>query len=415
VASSSDLAPTATSPLANAALLMAGQILGLAVPLLTIPYLARTLGPDHWGPVITAQAFGAWLLLFFEFGFDLSATRAVARARTDAGRIVEVVNGVQSAKLVLVGSTLPLLAVAVATLPAVRTNLSLFIAAFLYAVLRGSSPLWFFQGIDNIKAAVAFDSTTRALAGLGVFVFVRSPEHGMRVLALQAALSLVSLIVLTMWLYRRVSFRGPTLAAGVATLREGFSLFASRAWISLYVQGNTLMLSAMAGATVVAFYGGAERIVRTAAMMIGPITAAYMPRVSYLHGVDRAGAEKLVRQLLGGVSLFGLTMTLAALIGAPLLVAILLGPQYQPSIALLRALSPLPMLAAINTVLGLYWALPFGHDRAFLWTIAAAGIIDVILALLLVPHWGAMGMAAAAVAAEIVVLVALGTVWWKHR
>jgi O-antigen/teichoic acid export membrane protein len=47
--------------------------------------------------------------------------------------------------------------------------------------------------------------------------------------------------------------------------------------------------------------------------------------------------------------------------------------------------------------------------------IAAAGLTDVALALLLVPHFGAVGMAVAAVAAEVVVLVTLGTLWRRRR
>lgn len=393
---------------------MAGQVIGLVVPLVTIPYLARVLGPDRWGPVITAQAFGNWLLLLFEFGFDLSATRAIARARVAPKRIDGIVHGVQSAKLLLMGFAVPIVVAVVAALPSVRSQMSLFVFALAFAVLRGLSPLWFFQGIERVKAAVAVDSVTRAVAALGVFIFVRTPADGARVLILQAALSAISLAILSVWLYRHVGFVPPTVRAGIAALREAFGLFATRAWISLYITGNTLILSAMAGATVVAFFGGAERIVRSAVNLLAPITAAYMPRVSYLHTTNRDEASKTVRQLLVAVGLFGLVMSVTALAGAPLLVTILLGSQYGASVPVVRMLSPLPVLSAINTVLGLYWALPFGYERAFLVTIATAGLADVALAFLLVPHWGALGMAAAAVGAEVVVLAMLLVLWRKH-
>jgi PST family polysaccharide transporter len=404
----------APSPLFNAATLMTGQIVGLVVPLLTIPYLARVLGPDQWGPVLTAQAFGYWLLLLFEFGFDLSGTRAVARARVPPDEIGGIVHGVQSAKLLLIGFTSPIVVAVVAVLPAVRANMGLFVFAFLFAVLRGLSPLWFFQGIERMKAAVAVDSITRAIAALAVFVLVRGPDDGVWVLVAQAALSGLALVILSAWLYGRVPFRSPNARAGAAMLRETYNIFACRAWISLYIQGNTLILSAMKGATIVAFFGGAEKIVRGAINLIAPITGAYMPRVSYLHASDRDAADRMIRQLLIGMGAFGLLMSIAALAGAPMLVPLFLGPEYQQSIPVVRVLSGLPILSAINTVLGLYWALPFGYERVFLVSIGAAAVTDVALAIALVPRFGAMGMAVAPVAAEVVVLVILARAYWRR-
>ena len=46
--------------------------------------------------------------MIFDFGFELSGTRAVARARQSPGDIPDVVNGVESAKTLLVLATGPL-------------------------------------------------------------------------------------------------------------------------------------------------------------------------------------------------------------------------------------------------------------------------------------------------------------------
>src|SRR6476661_3599169 len=59
----------------NALALFGGQLVGLVGPLLTIPYLARVLGPEAWAPILVAQGLANWLMLVLEFGFDLSGTR----------------------------------------------------------------------------------------------------------------------------------------------------------------------------------------------------------------------------------------------------------------------------------------------------------------------------------------------------
>ncbi len=59
----------------NAASLYVVQACRKLVPLFTIPYLARVLGPSGWGDVAFTLSMGDFIALFAEFGFLLSATR----------------------------------------------------------------------------------------------------------------------------------------------------------------------------------------------------------------------------------------------------------------------------------------------------------------------------------------------------
>jgi PST family polysaccharide transporter len=397
----------------NASTLMGAQAIGLVVPLVTIPYLARVLGPAAWGPVFAAQALGNWLLMLLEFGFELSGTRAVARARVAPESMPEVVHGVQSAKTVLVVAALPLVALGFAV-PTLRAQPALLIWAFLFAAFRGFSPLWFFQGIEQQSAAVLVDMGTRALAALGVFFVVHHPSDAAWVIALQAIFSALSLIVLTAWMARHVALCLPARAAALRTLREGRNIFAIRASTGLLIQANTLILSAMASAATVAFFGGAERIIRAAINLLQPLTQVFLPRVSYLHATDTVAARRMIRHTLIGVGAIGAVMGLAAFFGAPLLVHLILGSGYEPAIPVLRLFGLLPFLVAVNSVVGIYWALPFGHERALLRSIVAGGVSNVVLALVLVPRWGATGMAASAIVAEALMLGAMLAVFVRH-
>jgi PST family polysaccharide transporter len=234
------------------------------------------------------------------------------------------------------------------------------------------------------------------------------------VLALQAVFAAVALAVLTVWLGREVAFRKPELSAGLRTLREGGSLFACRAWSGLYIQGNALILSALAGPIVVSFFGGAERVIRAAINLLQPLTQAFLPRVAYLRSANPQAASRMIRRALLGVTLLGAVMGLTALVAAPLLVRVLLGEGYEPAVPVLRLLGTLPLLVAVNTVLGMYWALPLGRDRLFLAAIVCAGVTNVVLAILLVPTLGATGMALSTIAAEVMVLAVIGSAYARR-
>ena len=77
----------------------------------------------------------------------------------------------------------------------------------------------------------------------------------------------------------------------MATLRENWSIFACRVSSGLYIQANTLVLSALASPAIVAFFGGAERIIRAAINLLQPLTQAFLPRLSFLRA-DGSGQRQ---------------------------------------------------------------------------------------------------------------------------
>lgn len=399
----------------NASALLGGHAVGLIVPLLTVPYLARVLRPEGWAPVLVAQAIAAWLVLVVEFGFELSATRAVARARTNPGRLPDIVCGVQSAKLLLVPVAGCLFAVVLLTMPQLRPNRALMIGVIVLAVCRGMNPFWFFQGMERVRRAIFVESTSKAIAALLCFAVVRGPRDGWLVIALQAAFAAASLVILTKRMADIVPLRRPSVTLAARAMRDSLHIFAFRASSGLYIQANAIIVGALAAAPVVAFFGGAERVVRSAINLLQPLTQAFFPRVSFLTTSDPAAARRTVELSIVGIGGFGAILGLGAFIGAPLLVRLLLGHGYEAAVPVVRMLAPLPLLAALGTVLGLYWAIPFGHERAFLAIVLVAGAVNLAVAFLLVPLHGALGMAIAVVTAESFVTGALAVLYAFRR
>lgn len=398
----------------NTAVLLVGNAVALAAPLITVPYLARVLGPAGWAPVLLAQALAAWLVMVMEFGFDLSGTRALARARADSVERAAVVHGVQSAKLLLAPIATIVLLIAFRLTPDLRGVEGLLGWTLAYVLLRGLNPFWFFQGLERVGSAVLVDSGARLAAALGVFVFVHGPADAARVLALQAVAALGATLVLTLWMTRDTALALPTIAKGIATLRAGLTLFAFRAASGGFAALNIFVVSLLGTPALVAVFGGAERIIRAGIGTLNPLTQAILPRVSFLRATDAAAADRLVQRSLIITGGLGLLIGATAFIAAPLLVELLLGPGYEGAVPLLRILAILPPLVAVDTVLGLHWAVPHGHDRPFLTTMLIAGTLNLVLAIALIKRFGAEGVSAAVVLAECGGMLALLALWRRH-
>ena len=397
----------ASSIAQNAGALYAIQIAGFIIPLLTVPYLARVLRPTGWGTVVFAQSFAAWLSLVLEYGFSLSATRMIARRRDDPEYVAQVVAGVQGAKWLLMVPVLAVSALAWYAAPAFQAQPEYLLWSVAIAAVYGLSPFWYFQGIEQMKQPALIEVAARIAATVGIFGLVTRADDGWVVLFLQAATGMVWVGLTTWWMYRKVPYVRPTVRASWEMLRSAAGLFVFRAAAGVYTFANSFILGMLASRGAVAYYGGAEKVIRAAISLLGPVSQALYPRVSHLVASDQDRAGWLIRISLLVVGAAAAVFGACIAVAAPLIVRLLLGPEYEPAVPVLRVLAALLPIIAVGTILGVQWALPMGLDRPFTALVVGAGALNILLAILLAPRYGAMGMAISVVAAESSVVIGL--------
>ncbi|MHB8837464.1 MAG: oligosaccharide flippase family protein [Gemmatimonadaceae bacterium] len=392
-------------------LLFGAHALGLLAPLLTVPWLARQLGAAGWAPVLVAQALAGWAILVLEFGFDLAGTREVAQAES-SDDMARTAATVQRARLLIT----PLVALGTMGIATVLHLSGALIAGTVgFVVARGLSPYWFYQGNQRIRAATAVETLGRVLPAAAVFVLVRGENDGWRVLALQAAFAAAATMALTWRMHAQHQLPRVSNREALTALRSASPMFLARVAGGLYVQANTIILGAMAPAAVVAAYGGAERIVRAAINLLIPINQAVYPRLSLLAKTAPARAMRETRWLLMGLVTLGACGAVGIALLAGPIVQLLLGASFITSVPVMRVLVFTIPLVATGGVLGLYWALPWRHETLFLRAVLLGGVTNIVLALALVPRFGALGMAAAAVAAELSVVTVLAIAYARQR
>ncbi|WP_181137207.1 oligosaccharide flippase family protein, partial [Vibrio hyugaensis] len=69
--------------LVNIASLFSIRVAGYIIPLITLPYLIKTLGVSSYGNLALGLAIVQYFQLIVNFGFDLSATERISKMRED--------------------------------------------------------------------------------------------------------------------------------------------------------------------------------------------------------------------------------------------------------------------------------------------------------------------------------------------
>jgi PST family polysaccharide transporter len=389
----------------NALSLYGVQIASYALPLITIPYLARVLGVAGWGLVAFAQSFGSFITLAAEYGFNLSATREVARHRDNREKLAGIFAGVIGAKgLIAVASVLAAVLIR-SWVPIFREHPLLLWAGMFWAVSQALNVMWYFQGFERLRLVAALDISAKALATVAIFVLVRRPDDGWVVLATQGCGFLLSFAVGLGLAYRELPFRLPTWGSVWEALRMGWTMFLFRASVSLYSVGNVFILGLFVSPELVGYFAGAEKISKALLGLFTPITQTLYPRLSHLVRHDRERAARLARFGVIGMSGGGAAVGAVVFLFAPTMVRLALGRAFGPAVPILRVLSLLLPLIGMNTAVGAQWMLPLGMDRTFNRIILMAGLINLTLASVLASRYAGLGMACAVVTAEIYIAV----------
>jgi polysaccharide transporter, PST family len=391
----------------NALSLFVFQIARYILPIVTVPYLARVLGPEALGLVVFSQASAQWFEMLLDYGFNLSATREIARYRDKKQQVIEIVAGVVAASaFLLIVSVLVVIAMGL-SIPVFREHPDYLVWTWVIGIFQGLSPLWYFQGMEKMKLPAMLDFGVRIIATILTFLWIAKIDEGWKVLAIQAMSAFLVYGLMLIAMYQDISWKFPNFNLALSTLRMSWNMFLFRGSVSLFTTANVFIIGLFLPTKEVAFFGEAQRLTRTIGSLANPVTQAVFPRISYLIAVDFKKAAKLV---LINIFLMGVSscfISLLLILMAPFIVNILLGDKFESAIPLLQILVILLPFMSLNYVLGIQWMIPLNLDHIFNKIVMIAGLLNLIVSPVLTQRFGSKAMAVSVVLTEAFVTLSM--------
>ena len=361
------------------------------------------------------QSLAEFVVLVIEFGFNLSATREIARNRQSKAACGEIMAGVLGSQFILAACGLLGAFLISRAIPVLRNNPKLLAAGCFYAIAQGFIPLWFFQGLERMRLAATLEIFGRIVGLCSIFLLVRSSKDIWVALLIQGIAPAVTTIIGLTMAYRYIPCCMPTWSSIQSAMARGWRMFVFQERRESLRRWERFPLGLFVSPVQVGYFAAAEKISRAAFGLLNPIREALYPRLSNMWNRSPKDALRLAR--IGATVMMsgGVLLAAGVFLFAPVLIRLLMGQAFTPAVTVLRILSVLPVLLAVTQSAGTQWLIPLGRDADVNRVILQAGALNVVLAVVLAPRFAQTGMAWGVVCAEMFVTCSLIRVVRRSR
>lgn len=387
--------------LASVSWLASEKLLRLVLAFVVGVWVARHLGPHEYGRLSLALSWVGLLGSVAWFGVGDAITRDLVRQRADEGRLL-------GSALMLrgIGTLLALAAiggaVAAGVVPAEIAPLVLLLAWMLPAgELTGGLWLWFQSHLRMAPAVLAKNLALLAgsLARLGVIAAGGGAMAMAGTFVVEAVLGGLGLMLAYRLCGQRFGSWRFDLRHAAGVFRSGWPILLSAVVVTLNARIDQLLLGALAGPTAVGLYAAAARFSEIWWLVPVMLMQSAAPRYLFAPALRPARVTRNVAWLTVGLAALALPPCLLVGSGAQWVTGPLLGAAYRGTEAVLAVHVWIAFFVFIDTAQN-QWLLAQGRQSLLVHKALGTVLVNAVLGWWLIPHWGAVGAATAALAAH---------------
>src|SRR4030042_1303596 len=268
------------------------------LPLITLPYLVRVLGPTKFGVVAFAQAFITYFVILADYGFYLYTPRIIAIERDNKDRVSKIFSTIMSIKLIFIIFCVGIVFLLVNLIGKLRPESTIFM--YTCNMLLGDFlfPTWFFQGMERMQFITILYFIAKLFFLISIFTIIKSQADYIYVPLLNSAglwlAGAISLFVIKQKF--RISFRIPLRRDILYHLRESWYFFLSTLSTSLYTNSGIVILGIITNSTFVGYYSAAEKLIRAVQRILWAASQSLYPHINRLAQISQEQTLRFIRK-----------------------------------------------------------------------------------------------------------------------
>lgn len=233
------------------------------IPLVSLPYLVRTIGIDKFGLINFALSLGVYFSAIIQYGFSITATRKISRNRDDLQKVEHIYSvTIFSACLLALISFFIFLSIVI-FVDEFNNYFLLYLYTILFVIFQNIFPIWFFQGMEKMKFITILTFISNLLYIISLFIFIKGPDDFIFVPLLNAISSSFTLI-LSLIIIRfsfGVKLIRPKMKDMIMLYLSGRHVFLSQFIPNIYTNSVTFLIGYLTNATVLGLFVSATKII----------------------------------------------------------------------------------------------------------------------------------------------------------
>ena len=395
------------SILKNIVSLFLVQGVGYILPLVTLPYLVKVLGPAGYGNLGFSLALIQYFILLTQFGFDFSATKEIAIHKDNKSKVSEIFWAVIYCKIALLALSALILIIAMQFVPLLKEHDDIIFASFVSVIGMAFLPSWLFQGKEKMGRMAIYNIIARSLTLPATFLLVHTPEDAwVAALITSTGIVLATLFSLIIIYHEQwIEFRKPNVSHINETMSEGWHIFLSNIAGNLYINSIPVFLGFMTRPETVGQYVAADKIRQAIQGLMGPVTQVFYPRISALMSSNKSKAISLIKGLFKVQCTVALIISLCLFVFAEEIIISLYSREYIEAILILKLISPLVFIISISNVLGVQGMLTMGMKIAFSKIVWLGAVINTLIIFPFIYNYQAEGAAISVLITEVLIML----------
>lgn len=381
------------------------SLLGVLIPVITIPYVSRVLLSEGVGQVSYAQNIVSYFVLFASLGIPNYGIREIAKNNKTIEERSKVFYEIFSINLIATFFASISYYIVVYSFSYFWDKQLIYCIVGITLILNAFNIDWFYKGIEEFRYITIRSYIVKLLSLIAIFVLVRN-RTDVWLYALISALATSANYIFNIIHVRSYICCNKAKLDLVKHLKSIFFMFATAIAVELYAQLDTTMIGILNGDKFVGYYSNSIRLTKIVSVVISAIGSVLLPRFSVYYSEGKIGElKRLVEKSIDYILFISVPCSLGLIIVSDDLVNTLFGADFLPAITTLRILAPLIPILAVGNIFGTQLMIVFGHEKKLTITVIIGAISNLCLNSYLIPKYQQNGAALASVFAELLVMI----------
>lgn len=365
------------------------QILIILMPIITTPYLARTLGAESTGVYSYTISIVTYFILFGSLGLAMYGQREIAFLQDDVKKRSKVFYEL----LLLRFITMTISMILFYFIYGRQGEYSIYYRILLIEMIANALDIsWFFQGIENFKKTAIRNIIIKIISVICIFHFIKVPSDISKYLFIYVLTTLLGNV--SLWIdIQKYIVKVPLKSLEILKqIRPTLALFVPQIAIQVYtVLDKTMIGSITNNMSEVGFYEQTQKIVKILLTIITSLGTVMMPRIAkcYVDG-NVEQIKSYMYKTFKFVYMLAFPLIFGLIAVTDRFVPLFFGQGYDEVKILMKVLCFIILFIGMSNVIGSQYLISTKKQKQFTISVVCGAIVNLIFNLILIRQYQAL-------------------------